>query len=132
MPFLLVLCIISACAQCVACMLANDAYRVEMHNTGICNISNSSELLYLLNVLYIQHFHQSVDCKSLQDGIDGGRAHISADVLLEAQDPSLSLKLMAVAAYHVHKPPEGCCLHEKGGGALMAGTSMEASEWKTC
>ena len=87
-----------------------------MHTTATHNTGTGGALLYLLKVLYVQHFHQSVDCKSLQDGIDGGRPHISADVLLQAQDPPLSLKLMAVAAHHVHKSPEGFCLHWKREG----------------
>ena len=95
------------------------AQETETHNTN-----SGAKLLYLLEVLYIQHLHQSVDRQSLQDGVDGGRAHISADVLLQAKDPPLSLKLMAVAAHHVHKPPEGFRLH---GGVLLAGAFKDGS-----
>lgn len=66
----------------------------------------------LLKVLYVEHLHQSVDCQSLQDGVDGGRTHICADVLLQAQHAPLRLKLVAVAAHHVHKAPKGLRLHE--------------------
>ena len=67
----------------------------------------------LLKVLYVQHLHQGVDCQSLQDGVDSGRAHICADVLLQAQHAPLGLKLRAVAANHVHETPEGLRLQGK-------------------
>lgn len=96
---MLVLCIKFACVHST-CLIATSSMQQQVQWPPD-----------LLKVLYVQHLHQGVDCQSLQDGIDGSRAHIRADVLLQAEDPPLGLKLMAVAAHHVHKAPEGLCLH---------------------
>ena len=75
---------------------------------------------HLLKVLDVQCLHTVIDFQGIQHSFDVRLVGVCWHVLLEPQNASVSLKLLAVASDHGDEAPEGLILQKHSSQSLSA------------